>query len=207
MAEDVRGPTVLDDSRSEPSQLDQTEYQSTGVYNTFEDMLRAQGNCVTASFFLRTLFCDALGLPSGAYIEGPRPLGWTQVVDCYRQLFRTSNVRVQDVVLRLQGRRLYIGPHVQEFPVHLDLVWDERLARWCIDLRGALSGRRALPRFPVVEPAPQEVGSLELSSNPVGEDPRDQGRTTRGSTGGSQAAGEERDAQLKPRSTGLPWRD
>ena len=26
----------------EPSQLDQTEYQSTGVSNTFEDMLRAQ---------------------------------------------------------------------------------------------------------------------------------------------------------------------
>ena len=27
----------------EPSHLDQTEYQSTSVYNTFEDMLRAQG--------------------------------------------------------------------------------------------------------------------------------------------------------------------
>ena len=27
----------------EPSQLDQTEHQCTGVYNTFEDMLQAQG--------------------------------------------------------------------------------------------------------------------------------------------------------------------
>ena len=34
----------------ELSQLDQTEYQSTAIYNTFEDMLRAQGHCVTASF-------------------------------------------------------------------------------------------------------------------------------------------------------------
>ena len=49
----------------EPSQLDQTEHQSTGVYNTFEDMLRAQGHCVTASFLVCTLLCDTLGIPSG----------------------------------------------------------------------------------------------------------------------------------------------
>ena len=173
--EAIRFSTIVG---QEPSQLDQTEYQSTGVYNTFEDMLRAQGHCVTASFLLCTLVCDTLGLPSGIYIECPRPLGWIQVVDRYRQLFGTNNVRAQDVVLRLQGRRLYIGPHVQEFLLHLDPVWDERLTRWCIELREALSGRRALPRFPVVEPARQKVGPLELSSNPVGESPRDQGGTT-----------------------------
>ena len=49
----------------EPSQLDQAKYPSTGVYKTFEDMLRAQGYCVTASFLLCTLYCDTLGLPSG----------------------------------------------------------------------------------------------------------------------------------------------
>ena len=49
----------------EPSQLDQTEYHNTGVHNTFEDMLRAQGHCVKASFRLCTLYCDTLGLPSG----------------------------------------------------------------------------------------------------------------------------------------------
>ena len=113
----------------EPSQLDQTEYQSTVVYNTFEDMLRAHGHRVTASFLLCTLFCDTLGLPSGAYNERPRPLGWTQVVDHGRQLIRATNVRAQCVVLRLQGRRLYIGSNVQEFLVHLDPVWDERLTR------------------------------------------------------------------------------
>ena len=109
----------------------------------------------------------------------PSPLGWTQVVDRYRQLFRTNNVRTQDVVLRLQGRRLDIGPHVQEFLVHLDPVWDERLTRWRIDLREALSGRRALPRFPVVEPDLQEAGPREVSINPVGEGPRGQGGATR----------------------------
>ena len=38
-------------------QLDQTEDQSTCVYNTFKDMLRAQGQWETASFLLCTLFC------------------------------------------------------------------------------------------------------------------------------------------------------
>ena len=91
MAEDVRGHNFSTIVGQKPSQLDQTEFQSTGVYNTFEDMLRAQGHCVTASFLLFTLFCDTLGLPSGAYIECPRPRGWTQVVDRYRQLFRTNS--------------------------------------------------------------------------------------------------------------------
>ena len=88
----------------EPSQLDQTEHQCTGVYNTFEDMLQAQGHCVTASFLLRTLFCDTLGLPSGAYIECPRPLGWTQVVDRYRQLFRTKTTSVSTTLFRAFGQ-------------------------------------------------------------------------------------------------------
>ena len=113
------------------------------------------------------MFCDTLGIPSGAYIERPRPLGWTHAVDRYRQLIRANNIRAQDV-LRLPGRRLYIDPHVQEFLVHLDLVWNERLTRWCIDLREALSEKRALPGFPVVEPARQDVGPLELSRNPMG---------------------------------------
>ena len=50
----------------ELSQLDQTKYPSTGVYKTFEDMLRAQRHCVTASFLLCTLFRDTLGVRSGA---------------------------------------------------------------------------------------------------------------------------------------------
>ena len=82
----------------EPSQLDNTEYQSTGVYNTFKGILRAQGHCVTASFLLHTLFCDTLGLPSGAYIVCPRQLGWTQVVERYSQLIRANNVRGQEAV-------------------------------------------------------------------------------------------------------------
>ena len=37
--EAIRFSTIVG---QEPSQLDQTEFRSTGVYNTFEDMLRAQ---------------------------------------------------------------------------------------------------------------------------------------------------------------------
>ena len=146
--------------------MDQTECQSTGVYNTFEDM-SAQGHCETESFLLCTLLTVTLGLPSRVYIECPRPLGWTQVVDRYHQLMCAYDVRALDVILCLQGRWLYICPHEQEIFVHLDPVWDECLTRWFSDLREALSERGALPRFPIVEPARQEAGSLELCSNPV----------------------------------------
>ena len=53
---DVRGPTIYDESRSGILQLDQTEYQSTGVFNTFEDMLQAQGHRETAPSRLYSLF-------------------------------------------------------------------------------------------------------------------------------------------------------
>ena len=92
----------------------------------------------------------------------------------YFQLIRAHNVRTQDVVSRIQRRQLYIAPHVQESLTHLDPVSDERLATWCIGLREALSGRRAFPRYPVVKPARQEAGPLELSSNPVGGGSRDE---------------------------------
>ena len=64
-----------------------------------------------------------------------------------------------------------------------------------------------LPRFPAVEPALQEAGLLKLSSNPVGEGYRNQGRMTRGT----------REAFKLPERRGmriysygakwLPWRD
>ena len=74
-------------------------------------MLRAQGHSETASFLLRTLFCETLGLRSGAYIECPRPQGWGQVVDRYRELIRAHNVHTQHVILRLQRRFLsHVNP-------------------------------------------------------------------------------------------------
>lgn len=69
-----------------------------------------------------------------------------------------------------------------------------------IDLREALSVRRILPQFPVVEPARQEARPLELGINPIKAGPRDQGGTTEvESTEGSQTAGEEEDVQLQLR--------
>ena len=72
---DGRWPTTFDAIPfstivgQESSQLDQTEFQNTGVYNTFEDMLQAQGHRVTVSFLLCTLLCDTLGPPSGATLS------------------------------------------------------------------------------------------------------------------------------------------
>ena len=80
---------------------------------------------------------------------------------------------------------------------------DERLMTCCIDLREALSGRRTLARLLVVEPTRQEASPLELRSNPVGEDPPDQEGRTKGSTRGSQAAGEEGNAPIQLRRAGV----
>ena len=96
---------------------------------------------------------------------------------------------------------------MQEFLVHMDPVWDERMTRWCIELREALRGRRALSRFPVVEPARQEVGPLELSSNPVGEGPRDEGGTTREAREAVKPSERRGIRSCSYGAQGLAWRD
>ena len=51
-------------------------YATTGVYSTFELMARAHGMSLKSSFLLCSLFCDALSLPRGAYLDFPRPREW-----------------------------------------------------------------------------------------------------------------------------------
>ena len=47
-------------------------YLATGVYSSFELMVRAHGRSPTLSYLLCSLFSDALGLPQGAYLDFPR---------------------------------------------------------------------------------------------------------------------------------------
>ena len=50
-------------------------------------MLHAHGRSSTSSFLLCSLFCDALDLPQGAYLDFPRPREWETVAGQYRTLF------------------------------------------------------------------------------------------------------------------------
>ena len=104
-------------------------YATTGVYSTFELMARAHGMSLKSSFLLCSLFCDALSLPRGAYLDFPRPREWEAIAGRYRALFAAHAIQPQDVVLRLPNGRLYIGPHLQEYLASLDAECKERLTR------------------------------------------------------------------------------
>ena len=43
----------------------------SGIYGTFELMLRAHRRSSTSSSLLCSIFCDALDLPHGAYFDLP----------------------------------------------------------------------------------------------------------------------------------------
>ena len=88
-------------------------YSTTGVYNSFELIVRAQGRTPASSFLLCSLFSDALGLPQAAHLDFPCARGWEVAVGCYRALFAAFGIRSQHILLRLTNRRFYIGPHVQ----------------------------------------------------------------------------------------------
>ena len=104
-------------------------YLTTGVYSSFQLMVRAHMRSLTSSFLLCSLFNDALGLPRAAFLDIPRTREWEEAVGRYRALFTAFGIRSQDILLRLTDRRLCIGPHVQEYLVGLDAEWEELLTR------------------------------------------------------------------------------
>jgi len=134
--------------------LEPASYVTTGSHDTWEEMVRTHGGSPTSSFLLCTLFSDALGLPQGAYLDFPRPREWRAAAGHYREVFAAYGIRPQDIVLRLQNRRIYILPHVQEFLAGLDSTWEDRLTRWTLGVRNALEAGEALPPFPT------EAGTL-----------------------------------------------
>ena len=108
-------------------QLDLAIYAATGSHDAFEEMVRTHGSSPTSLFWLCSLFGDALGLPQGAYLDFPRLRGWRAAAGQYRELFAAYGIRLQDTLLRLLNRRIYILPHVQEFLAGIDSTWEDLL--------------------------------------------------------------------------------
>ena len=104
----------------------------TASHDTFGLVVRVHGRSPTSSFLLCPLFSDALGLPSRPYLDSPRSREWESAASRYRTLFTTFEIRPQDVLLRIPYRRLYIGPHFQEYLVGLESEREERLTRWVL---------------------------------------------------------------------------
>ena len=109
--------------------LEPASYVTTGSHDTWEGMVRTHGGSRTYSFLLCALFSDALVLPQGAYLDFPRPREWRAAAGHYREIFAACGIRPQDIVLRLQNRRIYILPHAQESLAGLDFTREERLTR------------------------------------------------------------------------------
>ena len=95
---------------------------TTGVYNSFEVMVRARGRSLTCSYLLCSLCSEALGLPQGAYLDFPRSRELDMAVGRYRVRFAAFGIQAQDILLRLTNRRLYIVPHAQSYLAGLDGV-------------------------------------------------------------------------------------
>ena len=78
---------------------------TAGVYGTFELMLRALAERLNSSYLLCSLFCDALDLPQGAYLDFPRPRKWEAAAGHYRALFAAYAIQPQGNLLRLPNQR------------------------------------------------------------------------------------------------------
>ena len=77
-------------------------------------------------------------------------------VDHYRKLCIAFGIQSQDILLRLSNRRLYIGPHVQEYLAGLDAEWEERLTQWVFGVQDVLEEGIGPPPFPVqAAPSPR----------------------------------------------------
>ena len=133
-------------------------YLTSGIYSSFELMVSVHGGSPTSSFLLCSLFSYALGLPRAVYLDFPRPRKWEEAAGRYRVLFTTFGIRSQDILLPLTNRRLYIGPHIQEYLVGLDAEWEELLTRWTLWVQNALEECLTPPPFPV-EATPSPRGS------------------------------------------------
>ena len=111
----VRHPRSVGHSRTGASQL-----RNDCHYGTFELMLRGHGGGPTSSFLLCSLFCDALDLPEGAYVDFPRPRECEAAADRYCKLFAAYAAQPHDIFFRVPNHILRGGPHVQEHLVGQD---------------------------------------------------------------------------------------
>ena len=149
------------------SRLESASYVTTGLYSTFELMLHAHGRGSTSSFLLCSLFCDALDLPQGAYLDFPRPREWEMAAGRYRTLFAAYTIQPQDILLRLPNQIIYIALHVQQYLVGLDAECEERLTRWTLGVRSALEAGDALSSFSTAMAATPERTDRTLENDPL----------------------------------------
>ena len=161
---------------------------TTGVFNSFELILRADGRSPTSSFLLCSLFSYALGLPQAACVEIPCSREREEAVGRYRTLFAAFEIPPQDILLRLINRRLDIGPHVQEYLAGLDAEWEGALDT--MDPRGS---KRAGGRYH----APSRSGGggafTQRNGSDAGERPDDEGKA------GARMRSSRRDRDLPER--------
>ena len=94
--------------------------------------MSTSGRSPTSSFVLCSLFSEALDLPQEACLDFPPAREWEATAAHYRTLFTAYGIRSQDILLRLSSRRLYSGPHVQEYLAVLDTEWEGRPTRWTL---------------------------------------------------------------------------
>jgi len=155
-----------------------TERRGTtvGSYNSFEDMVRAHGRSQTSSYLLVPIFCSAFGLDPPTYIDFPirgLSIGWTQVTHGYRDLFQRMGIQPHDVLIELPNGTTYICPHVQEYLVHLDPVWESHLTFYTSGVQLALAQPGTpLPPFPQLQQGHHQRGRELIQSrspaNPPG---------------------------------------
>ena len=67
-------------------------YLTTGVYSSFELMVRAHGRSRTSSFLLYSLFSDARGLSQRAYLDFARPRQWEAADGRYGALIAALDI-------------------------------------------------------------------------------------------------------------------
>ena len=154
-------------------------YVTAGSHPTSEHTVRAHGRNPTSSCVLCSLFSHALGLPQEAYLGFPRIREWEMAAAHYRERFAAYTIQPQDILLRLQNRRLHIGHHAQEFLAGPCVKQEERLTRWTLGVRHTLEVGDALPPFPT---ATADTLGAE-GPGPEGE-PLIMGRNDQGGTAG-----------------------
>ena len=77
-----------------------------------------------------------------AYVDFPRQrlsIGWTQVKHRFGDLFQERGIRRHDVLIEVPNGTAYICPHVQEYLVHLDPMWESHLTYYTSGVQLALT--------------------------------------------------------------------
>ena len=144
--------------------LDSASYVTTGSHNTFDVEGPREESNILVPLMLPVRRCSG---PAFAGVPRfPRPREWESAVSRYRTLFTAFEIQPHDVFLRLPDRRLYIGPHVQEYLVGLNSEWEEHLNRWVLGVQSALGTGAALPPFPAAGEAPTAGEALASESDP-----------------------------------------